>query len=355
MEGVEDIVILGAGIAGLATSLGLHSIVTISVNSGLTTSEMPFTAPDQEVDFRCMNRRVLLETLENELPKSTIRYSSKVVHIEDSGFLKSIHLADGTIIKTKVLIGCDGVNSVVAKFLGLSKPSFVGRSGVRALINYKDGHGFEPKLMQFFGKGVRYGVIPCDDRTVYWFFTFTPTPQEKEVEEDPNKLKQFVLSKLGKVSDKIRAVFENTELNNMVCSPLRFRHPWELLWGDISKDNVCVAGDALHPMTPDVGQGACSALEDAVVLARALADALKRKQENDEKNEQWQIRKGLEKYAKERRWRSFELISTAYLVGFMQQSDGVLMNFVRDKIMAKFLAGVLLKTTRFDCGDLTIS
>ncbi|KAG8379337.1 hypothetical protein BUALT_Bualt07G0077900 [Buddleja alternifolia] len=104
-----------------------------------------------------MNRKVLLETLENELPKGTIRYSSKAIHIElTEPFLKP------------------RVNSIVAKFLGLSKPSFVGRPAIRGFVNFKDGHGFEPKLMQFLGKGVRYGVVSCDDRNVYWFFTFTP-------------------------------------------------------------------------------------------------------------------------------------------------------------------------------------
>ena len=41
---------------------------------------------------------------------------------------------------------------------------------------------------------------------------------------------------------------------------------------------------------------------------------------------------GLKKYAKERKWRSIELISTAYIVGFIQQSNGKIMNFLRDKI-----------------------
>ena len=43
------------------------------------------------------------------------------------------------------------------------------------------------------------------------------------------------------------------------------------------------------------------------------------------------IKKGLEKYAKERRWRGFEFIATAYVLGFMQQSDGVVTTFLRDK------------------------
>ena len=58
-----------------------------------------------EGEIRCVRRKVLLEELERELPSGTIRYSSKVVSIEDeSRLLKLVHLADGTVIKTKVKI-----------------------------------------------------------------------------------------------------------------------------------------------------------------------------------------------------------------------------------------------------------
>ncbi|KAL3814002.1 hypothetical protein ACJIZ3_015270 [Penstemon smallii] len=362
MASDQDIVIVGAGIAGLATSLGLHrlgiqslvlesadslrttgfafvmwtnawraidalglgeilrskhnqltGIVTTSVDSGITTAELPFSAIDSQGDhdIRCMNRRLLLETLESELPKGTVRYSSKVVHIEKAGYFNFVHLADGTTLKTK--------------------PALAGRSAVRAVVHYEDGHGFEPKLMQFFGNGIRYGIIPCDDQTLYWFFTFSPSA-------DP-------------VSDKIKEVVENTQFNNMVLSQLRFRYPWELLWRNISQDNICVAGDALHPMTPDLGQGGCAALEDSIVLARVLAEALKEK--SSEENEHRRICEGVEKFAKERRWRGFELISTAYIVGFLQQSNGIVLNFFRDKL-AKFLGGLLLKKASFDCGKLNV-
>lgn len=55
---------------------------------------------DHEV--RCVSRKLLLEALAKELPIGNIRYSSKVVCIEESGFFKLVHLADGTILKTKV-------------------------------------------------------------------------------------------------------------------------------------------------------------------------------------------------------------------------------------------------------------
>lgn len=176
--------------------------------------------------------------------------------------------------------------------------------------------------------------------------------EERELVEDPAKLKELVMSKLGKAPDKIKQVFLKSEVENMVCAPLRYRRPWELLWGNISKGNVCVVGDALHPMTPNLGQGGCSALEESVVLARLLSGAFKG---GDEEEESRRIRKAMGEFGRERRWRSFDLIASAYFVGLMQQSDGVVMRFLRDKLMAKFLAGVMLKKASFDCGKLSVS
>lgn len=50
-----------------------------------------------------MRRKALLEALAEDLPSGTIRYSSKVVAIEESGSSKLVHLADGSILKAKVL------------------------------------------------------------------------------------------------------------------------------------------------------------------------------------------------------------------------------------------------------------
>ncbi|KAL6275140.1 hypothetical protein ACE6H2_018741 [Prunus campanulata] len=124
---------------------------------------------DHEV--RCVKRNFLLEALANELPSGTpsIRFSSKVVSIDESGYFNVVHLADGTILKAKVLVGRDGLNSVVAKWLGFKQPEFTGRSAIRGRADFKTPHGFDPIFMQFFGNGVRSGVIPGDDKTVYWY------------------------------------------------------------------------------------------------------------------------------------------------------------------------------------------
>ncbi|KAF8031563.1 hypothetical protein BT93_D0702 [Corymbia citriodora subsp. variegata] len=404
MELAEDIVIVGAGIAGLTTALGLHrlgirslvleshdslritgfalaiwtnawkaldavgiteslrrqhtrllEVTTTSTISGLTAADIIFSAAGtQDHEVRCVQRKILMETLVKELPSGTIKFSSKVVSIEESGSLKLIHLSDGSILKAKVLVGCDGVNSVVAKWLGFKTPAFVGRFAVRGSVHYENGHGFEPKLFQFIGEGFRSGIVACDDKSLYWFATFSTSMSSQEMEENPAEVKQFVLSKLGKVADNFKAVIRDTELENLSLAPLRFRHPWDILWGSISKSNVCVAGDAFHPMTPDIGQGGCAALEDGVILARCLGEALREKQ-GIRSEEYKRIEMGLKNYAKERRWRAFEFISTAYMVGYIQTSNSKILSFLRNKVLGGVFAKQQLKIASFDCGKLTTS
>ena len=81
----------------------------------------------------------------------------------------------------KVLIGCDGVKSIVSKWLGLDKPVDSGRSALRGTVEFPDGHGFGPKFLQYIGNGVRLGVIPCGPTTLYWFLTYAPSIHGKPV------------------------------------------------------------------------------------------------------------------------------------------------------------------------------
>ena len=128
-----------------------------------------------------------------------------------------------------------------------------------------------------------------------------------------------------------------------------FRQPWNVAFGNLSKQNVAVAGDAMHPMTPDLGQGGCSALEDAVALGRHIGTSF--------------IQNGgivpsemarvLANYVEERRWRAAWLIAGSYLSGWVQQGGSSwAVKLFRDTIFFRYLFRKIFSVMHYDCGKL---
>jgi len=66
---------------------------------------------------------------------------------------------------------------MVAKWLGFKEASFTRRFAIRGFAQFKTHHGLKLRYMQFFGNGVRVGVVPCNEKQVHWFFTCIPTNQ----------------------------------------------------------------------------------------------------------------------------------------------------------------------------------
>lgn len=64
------------------------------------------------------------------------------------------------------------------------------------------------------------------------------------------------------------------------------------------------------------------------------------------------MEKGLKKYAGERRWRSVRRISTAYVVGWIQECDGKVMRLLKKRFLSRFSVGTVVRIAEFDCGKL---
>uniref|UniRef100_A0A0D9W4X6 FAD-binding domain-containing protein n=1 Tax=Leersia perrieri TaxID=77586 RepID=A0A0D9W4X6_9ORYZ len=316
---------------------------------------------------RPVHRKALLEAMAEELPPGTIRFNSKLTSIstepaaagDDDEELAVVRLEDGTAIRSKVLIGCDGVNSVVARWLGLSEPASSGRSCVRGLAVFPaaagGGHGVKKELRQFLSHGIRAGMVPISDTDIYWFVVNNTIPAgkaKKEAGGDPEKIMREVTDNLGRhLPDEFLDVARHSDPDNLTWAPLLYRAPWAILTGRASRGPVTVAGDAFHPMTPDMAQGGCAALEDAVVLARALSRSRR-------------AADGAAAYVAERRLRAAWIVAGAYLSGYVQQGStdasprgvrALAVKLFRDLIFYRFIFPFLADTMWFDCGHLEYS
>jgi 2-polyprenyl-6-methoxyphenol hydroxylase-like FAD-dependent oxidoreductase len=135
----------------------------------------------------------------------------------------------------------------------------------------------------------------------------------------------------------------------VVRTPLVDRWLWPVLAPPASRGGVVLAGDAWHPMTPNLGQGACCALEDAVVLARRLATAAA-----SEGGEASSYGEAMRAYERERWGRVFPLTARAGLVGALVQWGNPAVCAARDGVVIPRLVrlGPFLEHTNFDCGLL---
>ncbi|XP_044444164.1 monooxygenase 2-like [Triticum aestivum] len=310
-----------------------------------------------EVRMRAVDRKALLDALADELPPGMVRFSSKLVSIDaipaTSGSSEAtvLRLEDGAVIRAKILIGCDGVHSVVARWLGLSEPLRSGRSTIRGLSVYPSGHGLKQEIRQYLSNGIRAGLLPISNTGIYWYLVNNTIPQgnvaEKVASADPVKILREVTENLGAhLPAEYLDVVRNTDLRNLSWAPLLYRNPWGVLTGKAARGTVTVAGDAFHPMTPEMAQGGCSALEDAVVLARALSQAATPSE-------------GLAAYVAKRRGRATWLVAVAYVSGWVQQGGtnvhaavGWVVRLFRDWIFFRFVFPRLADTMWYNCGDL---
>ncbi|KAJ6299002.1 hypothetical protein OIU76_020053 [Salix suchowensis] len=303
--------------------------------------------------IRTVHRKALLEALAEELPTDTIRFSSKLAAIESQeqgggASIAVVHLEDGTAIKSKVLIGCDGVHSVVARWLGLAEPVHSGRSAVRSLAVFPQGHRFNHEVQLFVDQqGKRAAFIPLNDSEFYWFFTC----KGENMTGEPEQIQREVLEKYAENFPSIYLdVVRQADLSTISWAPLMFRHPWRIIFGNLNKGNITVAGDAMHPMTPELGQGGGSSLEDAVVLGRHIGNSIIK---NGGQFVEGDMAKAIDDYVKERRWRAALLVTGSYLSGWIQHGGAKWWErFFKDRLFFKYIFGFLTGLAHYNCGNL---
>src|SRR5712691_2485534 len=254
------------------TSFQPYSHLNREGDTGKVMRELPMPESLFGAPYLCMHRADLHDALLSAVPEELIHLDKKLVGLEQSAGQVTMAFADGTRARADAVIGADGVHSVVRDIIiGPDEPIHKGRIAYRAVFpsTLLNGRDIGPSRTKWWGADrhiVIYYTTPT--RGEVYFVTSVPEPAEWLTLEswsakgDVRELRQAYEG----FHPDVRAVLE-------ACPDC---HKWAILereplprWSD---GRVVLLGDACHPMTPYMAQGGATAIEDAAVLARCLAD-----------------------------------------------------------------------------------
>ncbi|WP_199853936.1 FAD-dependent oxidoreductase [Plantactinospora sp. BB1] len=263
-----------------------------------------------------IHRATLHEILRAALPAgTTLLTGAEVVEVVAGPPAEVTYLSGGvrTTLRAELLIGADGLRSVVRRRLwpDVPPPVYVGTTAWRGVTD-------EPWTGQLlvaitWAPGAEFGMVPLGDGRVYWFGAVN-APEKWPVADEFGTVRQ----RFGAWHAPIPELMDATSPQGVLRNDLY--HLGTPL-GSYVTGAVALLGDAAHAMTPNLGQGAAQAIEDAVVLGSSLADGT-------------EVPAGLARYDAERRPRSQQVARASYLIGrFGQQLRNPLAVGLRNVMM----------------------
>ena len=256
-------------------------------------------------------QRLLLAALPGEAP----RCGRAVVGYETRTDGVTLHFAAGPGVEGSLLVGADGLRSAVrAQLLKDGEPRYAGYTSWRGVADTRDGVG--DTATEAWGRGQRFGLVPIDGDRTYWFATHNASSGGRDNSE---LARETLLRLFHGWAPPIRDVLLGTPRDSILRTDIHDRPP-AARWGE---GRVTLLGDAAHPMTPNLGQGACQAIEDAVVLARELSGT---RAEDPVP--------ALRRYEALRAPRADAVVAAARRLGTIGQAEGRLTCRVRDALVA---------------------
>jgi 2-polyprenyl-6-methoxyphenol hydroxylase-like FAD-dependent oxidoreductase len=212
-----------------------------------------------DVPALCTRRSDLLAALLSALPPAQLRLGLELVRLEQLRGKVQLHFSGGHIAEHDAVIGADGIRSRVrAQLLGPIEPVYRGYTVWRGVARYRGGAVRPGVNSETWGRGKRFGILDVGSGRFTWYAASNGSPGAQKRE-----LREMFAGWHAPIEDFIDATPEEEILTNGA-----YDLPPLARWGE---GRISLLGDAAHPCTPNLGQGGCMAIEDALVLAKCAA------------------------------------------------------------------------------------
>jgi 2-polyprenyl-6-methoxyphenol hydroxylase-like FAD-dependent oxidoreductase len=230
-------------------------------------AEMDFSRLHRELGVptvalhRARLHRLLLEAIGDGVVRTNLR----VVDFEQCQEKVTALCAGGERIEADLLVGADGLHSTVrAQFIGDGEPVYSGYTSWRG-VTPADAVRAPERVSESWGRGERFGIVDIGFGEIYWFACANAPQDGRDRDVHAELLERF-----SGWHSPIEQIIRATRPERILRADITDRPPIKR-WHD---GRVVLLGDAAHPMTPNLGQGAGQAIEDAVALDHFLGEPI---------------------------------------------------------------------------------
>ncbi|MBP0443337.1 FAD-dependent monooxygenase [Roseomonas sp. SSH11] len=264
------------GLEPAMEAMGSHPDYWYSRNwdDGAILSQIPlgdFARKAYGASYLTVHRGDFHRLMVDAVPAGSLRYDKRLTAIADRGKDVLLRFADGSTAEADIVIGADGVNSVIREhMLGTELPRYTGWVAHRAVFPAsalaKYGYSFDQCVKWWSEDRHMMVYYVTEQQDEYYYVTGVPQAEwdmsKAWVESSQEEMREAFAGYHPMVQSLIDACSEITKW------PLLERDPLPL-W---SRGRLVMLGDACHPMKPHMAQGAAMAIEDAAMLARCFKE-----------------------------------------------------------------------------------
>jgi 2-polyprenyl-6-methoxyphenol hydroxylase-like FAD-dependent oxidoreductase len=284
--------------------------ITDAQLKALSKIDLAYFEQKHKVKNIAIHRGDLQEILINKLRSTKIELNHKLSNIVQTGNNFELTFENEASIQSSNLIAADGLNSIVRqKLFPNNSIRQANQICWRGISDYNLSQQFQHELNEAWGTTERFGFVQIAPNKVYWYAL-------KSFEEDK---KEFSLDELaqyfGSYHPTIKGIIDAANKEQIYTAEIADLKPTTLWY----KENVCLIGDAAHATTPNMGQGACQAIEDAYVLSECLA--------------KHNVNKAFETFQKIRLPKAHLVVNTSWTIGKMAHLSNPLLIKLRNQIM----------------------
>lgn len=346
-EGAPQIQALGAGLALAANAVKAFMEIGISeevLKAGkvlkvlrikdergkiLTeTDSEKITARYGFINNFTIHRADLHSVLISQLHPGTLELNKRCVDWQSRGAATILRFADGSYTLADHVIACDGIRSVIRKkLLPYAAPRYAGYTCWRGVTEQLP-EGFDPEeTSETWGAGGRFGIVPLSNNRIYWFACLNADANDPHMQAYTS---DDLLRHFGHFHKPVPQILESTPAERIIWNDIIDLRPLK----KFAFGNILLVGDAAHATTPNMGQGACMAIEDAAVLARCM-------EENRSPSEAFR------QFEKKRIARTTTIVNKSWNIGKVAQLENRFLIALRNAVLKRTPASVTEDQIKF--------